>query len=123
MSSTILDLAIFGHPVLDEEMNEICKNFRGFSSSINILIETLEMLRLAVKNHSTYKEMEEMVSNLEINISPEDLPLENYKKIDNILAKLPYILKCHAQSSSVSVFYQIVAMNVLLEGSKSKCQS
>lgn len=120
MSSTILDLAIFGHPVLDEKMNHICRKIRGLTPSINFLKEVLEMLRLAIKNRSIHKEMMELVSDLKINVNFDDSPLENYEKIEAVLAKLPYVLNRHAQASSLSVFYQVVAMNILLEGSKSE---
>lgn len=120
MSSNILDLAIFGHPVLDEKMNDICINMRGVASSINILKEVLGLLKLALKNKNIPREMKEMVSDLPADLKIEDPLLENYKKIDNLLYKLPYVIKNHAETSSVSVFYQVLAMNILLEGSQSK---
>ncbi|KAJ8916677.1 hypothetical protein NQ315_000322 [Exocentrus adspersus] len=115
-SSTILDLAIFGHPVLDDKLNTICKNVRGITPLSTMLKEFVRMLHLALRNLSTCKEMKEMVFNFKITVSEDQPVMENYKRIERALAKLPYIVKCHTLTSSVSVFYQAVAMNVLLEG-------
>lgn len=118
MSSTLVDLAIFGHPVLDEKLNQSILNIRGVTPLSRIIETTLKMMNNAWTNHETYRRMKE--TKFDIGLKIDDSLLTIYKKIEDFSYKLIPIGLGHCLTSSVSAFYLIITMNVLLENSKGK---
>ncbi|KAJ8967032.1 hypothetical protein NQ314_003149 [Rhamnusium bicolor] len=118
ISSTILDLAIFGHPVLDEKQNQLAKNMLGVTPLLRMLKKNLFVMNLARTNHETYRKIKETKVNIEI--KTDDPVSLIYKKIEDFSNELLETFLHHYRTTSVSVFYQVVAMNVLLENSKGK---
>lgn len=115
--SHILDLAIFGHPVLDEEINSI--TLKRLGGPVTVTYRALQMLRVmkAVwQNAGILKKAINLTEKLKFVLDETRSLAEMVEKIDENLDILTEISVCHAKVTSVSVFYQIVAINILLEG-------
>ncbi|CAG9857640.1 unnamed protein product [Phyllotreta striolata] len=114
VSSTIVDLAIFGHPVLDEAINESALKRMGASS---LWFQMAEPLRVMSNDWRDLVGLSKrLVDGLDLDLSIDDDPSANYRKIDGSFEDIVEVCTCHSKTSAVSVFYQIIAMNVLLEG-------
>lgn len=117
--SLILDLAIFGHPVLDEEINNITLNrIGGPVTGTFKALQSLRVIKSVWHNAETLRKATNLVKNLTFVFDESKSLIEMVEKIDGNMATLTEVSICHSKATSVSVFYQVVAINILLEGGK-----
>ncbi|CAG9815135.1 unnamed protein product [Phaedon cochleariae] len=116
MSSLILDLAIFGHPVLNEEINELLVNRLGITPALKKLKETWGIIGLARKLKLIVQQAQSLTKELNYNSRENAALSEIVENIFSTFGTLVEIALCHSGTSTVSVFYQIVLMNIMLEG-------
>lgn len=115
--SHVLDLAIFGHPVLDEEINRITLNrLGGPVTGIHRALQSLRVLKAVWQNADVLRKAMDLAGNLNFVLDESRSLAEMVRKIDENLDILTEVSVCHAKVTSVSVFYQVVAINMLLEG-------
>lgn len=115
--SLILDLSIFGHPVLDEKINRITLNRNGGpTSGLRKFIRSLRVIKAAWQNSQIIERAKNMVENLTFELNQDVCLEEMVMKIDDQIDNLTEISLCHGKTTSASVFYQVVAINILLEG-------
>ncbi|CAH1955179.1 unnamed protein product [Acanthoscelides obtectus] len=114
VSSLILDLAIFGHPVLDNKLNHILIKRNGITPIISKVKDFLRVINAVLKNKQILKESVEAAKRISLEELKGPMPII-YNKIKEALKDLEIVALCHSRTSTVSVFYQVVAINVLLE--------
>nr|CAI5849627.1 unnamed protein product [Callosobruchus analis] len=115
VSSLILDLAIFGHPVLDNKLNNILIKRNGITPLKPKLKEFLRAMRAILQNKRTLKESIDVCNRInleELTSAPMEMM---YRKISEALEKLETVAMCHSRTTTVSVFYQVIVINTLLE--------
>ncbi|XP_060534169.1 prodigiosin synthesizing transferase PigC-like isoform X2 [Cylas formicarius] len=117
MSSRILDLAIFGHQVMNEKINQIVLNRLGEVRSLKLAKESLRLWYWARKGEMVRDQAAEFSKSLDFKIKDDDGSKEIYDKIDNKLEELAKAGYLHAINTGSSVFYQIIAMNILVQTS------
>ncbi|CAH1141478.1 unnamed protein product [Phyllotreta striolata] len=115
VSDITLDLAIFGHQIMDERINLLIKNRMGSSSAWNKLKEVYSTLPTAWK----YKEHLESARSVlkQMDLNGKSLK-ELYEKIEVGIQNVEELCILHSKTSKSSVFYQICAINILLESNK-----
>ncbi|XP_072378304.1 rifampicin phosphotransferase-like [Diabrotica undecimpunctata] len=113
-SSITVDLAIFGHRVIDKNLNDICNKIREPSTGYDTFSTLLWSIKCAWQNHDVNKRAQNLVRTLDLKGSSLQ---EIYDKIDTALAtNVEEIAICHSHTTGTSVFYQMLTMNILLEG-------
>lgn len=121
--SLILDLAIFGHPVLDEEINIITLNrLGGPMSGLSRMLQSLRVIKSVWNNVKILKRAKNLVRNLRFELDERTSAKKMLDRIDQNLDKVSEVSLCHSKTTSVSVFYQVVAINILLEGGNGEKQ-
>lgn len=119
-----MDLALFGHPVLNEEINNIVMNrLSGPTSSLVWIQQTWKMLKAIWNNANTVKKAKSLVDSLIFILDVDGSYREMLQKIIENIDILTEVSFCHSKATTVSIVYQIVTLNVLLEGEKSKLTS
>ncbi|XP_050499805.1 uncharacterized phosphotransferase YvkC isoform X1 [Diabrotica virgifera virgifera] len=114
VSSITVDLAIFGHRVIDKNLNDICNKIRECSTGYDTLRTLLWSIKCAWQNHDINKRAQNLVKTLDFETASLQ---ELYDKIDRALAtNVEEIARCHSHTTGVSVFYQMLTMNIILEG-------
>nr|XP_023023287.1 uncharacterized protein LOC111511504 [Leptinotarsa decemlineata] len=114
MSSKILDLAVFGHSVLDEKMNEMFVNKLGVTSALDAIMEFFRIFNSARKMKETLAEAKQLVNNLNLDYKENEPPSSIFRRIDDALEDVSRVSICHCKTTSVSVLYQVIVMNILL---------
>ncbi|XP_056640414.1 uncharacterized phosphotransferase YvkC-like isoform X1 [Diorhabda sublineata] len=114
VSGLILDLAIFGHPVLDKKIHEIIKNRFGIASPFVLLKDIYRVMKNSW--YDIVSDAKKLVDRVELKLKKTDDVPGIYKNINDSLINLGEVAVCHTKTSAVSVFYQIIAMNIMLEG-------
>lgn len=117
----ILDLSIFEHPVLDEEINTITLNRRGGATTGSQRgLQSLRVVQAAWQNTKILKKAKHLVSNLKFDFGKDHHVEDIVNEIEKSLEILTEICLCHSKTTSASVFYQVIAINILLEGGNGK---
>lgn len=109
-----MDLAVFGHPVLNESIHEMTKNRMGLSPSLAHGTELIRVMKNAWKNIAG--ESKKIVDSLNFDLSENDPVLVNYNKIEGNFEGISEVAHFHSKTTAISVFYQIIAINIMLEG-------
>lgn len=115
-----MDLAIFGHPVLDDNLNDIIISRRGAISSSAALWQLWRILKVAWYSKDTLKLSRKTAGQMDLHLDINAPLSMNYNKINAALDDVVQVAICHSKLTSVSVLYQVIAMNVLLEGKNGK---
>lgn len=119
--SLILDLSVFGHPILNEEINTITLHRRGRpTTNLERGIQSLRVLRAAWENMKNSKRAKFLVDNLRYDFDKVESVRDMVDRIHDSLDVLTEICLCHSKTTSASVFYQVVAINILLENGNGK---
>ncbi|VEN34433.1 unnamed protein product [Callosobruchus maculatus] len=116
VSSLILDLAIFGHPVLDNKLNDILIQRNGITPPTIKLKEFLRAMKAVFQNKQTLKESVDACNRINLEELTKGSISTIYRKIAEALNELEIVAMCHSRTTTVSVFYQVVVINTLLEG-------
>ncbi|XP_045467162.1 uncharacterized phosphotransferase YvkC-like [Harmonia axyridis] len=114
----MVDLAIFGRPVLTEEINQKAIARYGVKPSYMKIVEVLYMLKNGYFGASMVKGLLEDEKRLDIGLTEKDTTFEIYEKIDKALEQYIGISFKHCVISSLSVCYQFIVMKKLINGQK-----
>lgn len=106
---------MFGHPILNEHIHTLVKNRHGVKTALADILELLKMVKEAWLNDSRVRKITDLTRTLDIKIQPNDSMKTMYVKIDSCLEHMVDIYNCHMHISGTSIFYQIVAMIILVE--------
>ncbi|KAJ8956354.1 hypothetical protein NQ318_015092 [Aromia moschata] len=117
LGSRILDLAVFGHEIFDEKIHGIAVNRMGLTPVLTEVSVVVGLIRLAAGNHKTYERIRRKAAKLEMEIRPEDTLSTIHRKIQDSFGEFKRFADFHTHTSSVSVFFQVVAMIVLCANS------
>nr|CAH7719421.1 unnamed protein product [Callosobruchus chinensis] len=115
-SSIILDLAIVGHPVLDNKLNEILIRRNGITPLTTKLKEFSRAIKAVLQNKRILQKSIDACNKINLEELTNGPMNMMYRKITEALVDLETVATCHSTTSTVSVFYQVIVMNVLLEG-------
>lgn len=114
--SKAVDIAIFGHLVGNAEMHKVATARFGINSAITKFIHSIEHLQLAWNSNRS--------KTIAFAHAQKDLQLQNCQTATEIHEQIHRGLKMftdacvqHCSITRVSIFYQFVAMNVLVERS------
>ncbi|KAL3270914.1 hypothetical protein HHI36_021421 [Cryptolaemus montrouzieri] len=114
----MVDLAVFGHPVLNEDLHRLAIERFG------IFTEFAKMKQFAIIFTLVWKapgEMERMISTMEdldFKIGRKDTAMDMYEKIIRVMDVYVDLAKTHCLISLISVVYQTLSMITLMEGNK-----
>ncbi|XP_076267913.1 rifampicin phosphotransferase-like [Rhynchophorus ferrugineus] len=118
MPSKILDLAIFGHVVINEHINQIVLDRLGPSKKMEDVKELLRMLSYSWNSKKLVKKAEKLANTLDYCIDDGDEPRTVLQKIKAKLNTLEILCYYHGIITSASVFWQIISMNILIGKAK-----
>ncbi|XP_028141346.1 putative phosphoenolpyruvate synthase isoform X1 [Diabrotica virgifera virgifera] len=113
VSGLVMDLAIFGHPVLDDKIHEVIKNRFGIASTLTLTKDITRIMSHAWVDNAGKAKI--LVNDLNLDVKDGDDVRTIFMKIDGSLDTMGEVSLCHVKTSSVSVFFQIIAMNIMLE--------
>ncbi|KAL1502561.1 hypothetical protein ABEB36_007686 [Hypothenemus hampei] len=118
MDIKILDLAVFGHVVINEEISQMVRTRLGPMSRLGALLTTYTYWRDSKYADDKLEESRSFVKSSNFHITPHDNALEIYQKIssnDDINLKPSFY---HAYISCCAVFWQMVCMMTLVGNEK-----
>jgi hypothetical protein len=116
ITSKIVDLAIFGHPIINETIHSLSLGRFGPAGALHNLKELVQMVQIAWRNDENVKLSKTIARTVDVGIDRQrDTPEDIYVKIDNFLEKLLQVLQLHCLTTRTSVSYQVFAMSVLAE--------
>ncbi|XP_015836216.1 rifampicin phosphotransferase-like isoform X2 [Tribolium castaneum] len=117
--SKIVDLAIFGHPIINEKIHYLSLNRFGPIGSLEQFKELYTMIKLAWCNEKNAKMSKTINETYQVGIdTTRDTLKDIYNKIDKSLNKMAEVLLLHCYTTRTSVSYQIFAMTVLAENAQ-----
>ncbi|KAJ3650727.1 hypothetical protein Zmor_017373 [Zophobas morio] len=117
LSQKILDLAIFGHPIIDENIHSLALARFGVTSGREQLRELLIAIKIAWRNEDSAKLSKYLAKTIDINIDKERDTLKDiYVKINDVFDTVVQLVDLHCCTTRTSITYQIFAMMVLAEG-------
>lgn len=114
----MVDLAVFGRPVLTEEINEKALARYGPLVGFKKVKELLVMISNNLRAKKLVKNIIQQELNVVINLDERDSIINIFEKIDKEIPKIIYINYTHCQISSLSVFCSFLALNLLMRGDK-----
>lgn len=114
--SKIVDLAIFGHEIINDKIHMTSLNRYGATTNFAKIKELYTMIKLAWHNEK-YTNLAKIINkNYQIGIDESRDTLKDiYVKIDKSLDKMSEICLLHCYTTRTSVSYQIFMMTVLAE--------
>ncbi|RZC38860.1 PPDK N, DUF4137, and/or SBF domain containing protein [Asbolus verrucosus] len=116
LSSKIVDIAIFGHPVINETIHSLALEKFGVVSTANVVKDLVEMFKTAWRNEEYLKKLKNEVENFDLKIDNErDTIKDVYAKINSSLNKTADVFQLHGLTTRTSVTYQIMSMTILAE--------
>lgn len=118
MASKILDLAIFGHVVINESINQMVLDRLGPTTSITMAMEFYKMVSKAWSASGVAKKAKELSLVLDYGVRSEDDIQTIREKLRAGFNSLQTLSYYHSIVSGVSVFYQIICMNILIGKTK-----
>ncbi|XP_049832053.1 putative phosphoenolpyruvate synthase [Schistocerca gregaria] len=107
------ELAVFGHSILTPQMHRIAKERHGTPN----ITRLYDYIKRVVFNKGELKKALKLQDEFKLKAKHLNT-LELYNKIRNDAFVLQEVIKCHSNTSQVSVISQIVSMIVLTERSK-----
>lgn len=116
MMNKATDLSVFGHFVRNEEMASVVLRRYGPVSKLQKLKNLCHTIRDAWNAESRLERAIATNENVDIRIEINDDAVEAYEKIKKYLGTVYEMSEHHMIASEASVFYQFVAMNILLQG-------
>lgn len=118
LTNTFIDLAIIGHPTINEEMHAMAKAKFGIATTSQKLKTILEMIYLAWYNEYFLKKIINL-NKFIIQIDVKDTIQDVYEKINKSIPIGIDVLYQHCFTTRTSVTYQVFAMTILAESNKS----
>lgn len=85
-------------------------------SGLSRILQSLRVIKSVWNNVKILKRAKNLVRNLTFELDERISAKKMLDRIDQNLDKVSEVSLCHSQTTSVSVFYQVVAINILLEG-------
>ncbi|XP_049815699.1 uncharacterized phosphotransferase YvkC-like isoform X3 [Schistocerca nitens] len=107
------ELAVFGHSIITPQMHRIAKERHGTPN----ITRLYDYIKRVVFNKGELKKALKLQDEFKLKAKHLNT-LELYNKIRNDVFVLQEVMKCHSNTSQVSVISQIVSMIVLTERSK-----
>ncbi|XP_044260327.1 putative phosphoenolpyruvate synthase isoform X2 [Tribolium madens] len=115
----IVDLAIFGHPIINEKIHYLSLNRFGSIGTLDQFKQLFTMIKLAWCNEKHAKMSKTINETYQIGIdTTRDTLNDIYVKIDKSLDKMAEVLLLHCYTTRTSVSFQIFAMTVLAENAQ-----
>ncbi|XP_044763689.1 prodigiosin synthesizing transferase PigC-like [Coccinella septempunctata] len=112
----MVDLAIFGRPVLTEEMNRKAIARYGSQTKYSKLLEAVRMLRNNWNGSRMTADIVKDEEGLVIGVGDKDDIVDVYEKIDKALVDFVRINYKHCLITSISMVYQFVVLQQLTKG-------
>lgn len=114
--SKSIDIAIFGHPVGNEKMHATAQARFGVNTPLKRFKSLIGNSKLAWNSKRSKDTVTRHVKK-ELNIENCSTAAEVYEKINEGIHTFRVICYEHCCITRVSIFYQFLAMNILVEGS------
>ncbi|KAF2905990.1 hypothetical protein ILUMI_00186 [Ignelater luminosus] len=118
IAAKVLDMAVFGHPVTDEKLHAIAVSRFGVMSKFTKYRILLKSSIEAFRGDNYVRKAAKLAGNFKLQQTQHKSALDKFNSICHKLADLSKVTEYHSTISRSSIFYQIVAMNILAEGSK-----
>ncbi|CAH0549548.1 unnamed protein product [Brassicogethes aeneus] len=115
VSIKVMDLAIFGHPVVNEKIKKIAIARYGAASRLTLLKELFNFIKQAWNSKKSLAKMLREMGGLKIEFRKDQTLKEMHDVIDDAIERLGFICTSHCGTTNASIFYQIIAINLLLE--------
>ncbi|XP_066256626.1 rifampicin phosphotransferase-like [Euwallacea similis] len=114
MSTKVIDVATFGHPVINEKITQMVKSRFGEPSSLKSLKSFYRMWKVSGNVNSIVASSKEYVKNVDFGIEENETAEEIYHKIINNDFSLMKLGHNHTMATQAAVFWQIMCMMVLI---------
>lgn len=119
ISLQVVDLAIFGHLVLDEDILKIAHERNGILKGLAAITSKLKLLGSTWHNNQTIEKVTRFNNYWEIKFRPGDSSTKMLEKIEKQFENITTLTKYHLNTSVTSVIYQMAAMVTMAENSES----
>ncbi|KAK9746645.1 Pyruvate phosphate dikinase, AMP/ATP-binding domain [Popillia japonica] len=118
ISLQVVDLAIFGHLVLDEDILKIAHERNGILKGLAAIKSKLKLLGSTWHNNQTIEKVTRFNNYWEIKFRPGDSSTKMLDKIEKQFENITTLTKYHLNTSVTSVIYQMAAMVTMAENSE-----
>ncbi|GJQ79831.1 hypothetical protein Trydic_g23295 [Trypoxylus dichotomus] len=119
LQTQTVDLAIFGHSVLDENLLRTALKRHGVNKGLKTLKYNFNLFQKAWNNSKVLQTIFRYNNYWQILFKPSDSPLRILEKIEAQFDKLIGLSKYHLNTSMTSIVYQMMAMITMTENSDS----
>lgn len=114
-------MAVFGHPVTDEKLHAVALSRFGVMSKFTKYRTLLKSTIEAFKGDTFVRKAAELAGNFKCQqLTKHKSALDKFNSIYEKLEDLYKATGYHSKVTRASLFHQIVAMNILAEGSEGK---
>ncbi|XP_050301904.1 putative phosphoenolpyruvate synthase isoform X2 [Anthonomus grandis grandis] len=114
MSTKVLDLAIFGHPVINEKINFLVRKRLGPLPPFYTLRETTYRWWATRTIADVVEQSTNLVKSLDFKLRDDDDVQTMFKKINKASCAIEQTGYYHARTTTASVFWQMVCMATLV---------
>lgn len=122
LQTQVIDLAIFGHMVFNEDLLKIALKRHGATTGFKAFKELIEAIKLVWNHEKSLHEVLRLNNYWQIKFSPSDTLKNMLEKIENQFTRLKELCALHLITSRNSITYQMAAMMTMIEDSKGFCQ-
>lgn len=109
-----MDLAIFGHTVINPKINEMVRKRWGPMQKLQLIKSSYKLWQSSQNAQKTIDSIKEWVRAADYGINEEDSPQEIYEKIVENADIYFRAAEIHSTVSATPVFWQIVCMSILV---------
>lgn len=113
-----VDLAIFGHIVLNEELLEISLKRHGAMKGVKALKHFITLGKKTWNNNKVLQAVLRHNNYWQIKFAPSYSPSMMLEKIEDQFDQLTTLFAHHIHTSTTSIIYQMAAMLTMTENSK-----
>lgn len=118
LGEKVVDLAVYGHPVTTLEILQLATERNGVVGSLGKLCIVLDNVKNTLFRKRVLQRAEKITHEFVLDYQSYNKAKDLYSCISNSFKYLDEVGNCHGKSSKISVFTQVMAISMLIEGSK-----